>query len=49
MKKLSILALAAVGLLVAACSTKDSVEESYQDVTKGQGQGYINVAVSLPT
>ena len=49
MKKFSILALAAVGLLVAACSTKDSVEENYQDVTKGQGQGYINVAVSLPT
>ena len=49
MKKFRILALAAVGLLVAACSTKDSVEDGYQDVTKGQGQGYINVAVSLPT
>lgn len=49
MKKFSILALAAVGLLVAACSTKDVVEEGYQDVTKGKGQGFINVAISLPT
>ena len=49
MKKFSILALAAAGLLVAACSTKDMVEEGYQDVTKGKGQGFINVAISLPT
>ncbi len=48
MKKLSILALAAVGLLVGACSTKDSVED-VAGTMDGKGKGYLNVNINLPT
>lgn len=49
MKKLSILALAAVGLLVGACSTKDVVEDVQNPNTlDGKGQGFLSVNVNLP-
>lgn len=48
MKKLSILALAAVGLLVGACSTKDAVED-VAGTLDGKGKGYLNVNINLPT
>ena len=48
MKKLSILALAAVGLLVGACSTKDVVED-VAGTLDGKGKGYLNVNINLPT
>lgn len=48
MKKLSILALAAVGLLVGACSTKDVVED-VAGTMDGKGKGYLNVNINLPT
>ena len=48
MKKLSFLALAAVGLLFGACaSDKDEVNSAYE--TEDVGQGYIAVSVNLPT
>lgn len=49
MKKLSILALAAVGLLVGACSTKDVVEDVAGGTMDGKGKGYLNVNINLPT
>lgn len=49
MKKLSILALAAVGLLVGACSTKDVVEDMQNPKTlDGKGEGFLSVNVNLP-
>ncbi|MBR4480572.1 MAG: Mfa1 fimbrilin C-terminal domain-containing protein [Prevotella sp.] len=49
MKKLSILALAAVGLLVGACSTKDIVEDVQNPNTlDGKGEGFLSVNVNLP-
>lgn len=47
MKKLSYLALAAVGLLLGACSSDKDVVG--QDVTEEVGDGYIAVSVNLPT
>lgn len=49
MKKLSIMALAAAGLLVTACSTKDSIEADNGVNLDGKGKGYLNVSVNLPT
>lgn len=50
MKKLSYLALAAVGLLLGACSSSDVVEESQVPSTlDGKGKGFLNVSVNLPT
>lgn len=49
MKKLSILALAAVGLLVGACSTKDVVEDVKNPTSlDGKGEGFLSVNVNLP-
>ncbi len=50
MKKLSILALAAVGLLFGACSSSDTLEESKLPSTlDGKGKGFLNISVNLPT
>ena len=50
MKKLSYLALAAVGLLLGACSTNDDVSEAQNPSSfDGKGQGFLNVSVNLPT
>lgn len=49
MKKLSILALAAVGLLFAACSSdKDVADQGSQDPFKGREGGFIKVGINLP-
>lgn len=50
MKKLSILVLAAVGLLITACSTNDAVSDVQNPTSlEGKGQGFLNVSVNLPT
>lgn len=49
MKKLSILALAAVGILFAACSSdKDVADQGSQDPFKGREGGFIKVGINLP-
>lgn len=48
MKKLSFLALAAVGLLLGACSSdKDVVVD--ENVWNGDGDGYMAISIKLPT
>lgn len=49
MKKLSLLAFAAAGLLITACSTSDAVSEVQDPITlDGKGQGFLSVNVNLP-
>jgi hypothetical protein len=49
MKKLSLIALAAAGMLLGACSSdKDEVVEN-QNVWDGDGDGYMAVSIQLPT
>lgn len=47
MKKLSILAIAAAGLLLGACSSDESVAS--QSGTDGAAEGYMGVNINLPT
>lgn len=51
MKKLSYLALAAVGLLLGACSSDRDVADESQVPSSldGKGQGFLNVSINLPT
>lgn len=51
MKKLSFLALAAVGLLFGACSDKDVVVEDSANsgLPNGKTEGYFKVNINLPT
>lgn len=49
MKKLSFLALAAVGLLFAACSSDKDVVSADESVWNGEGDGYMAVRINLPT
>lgn len=50
MKKLSILALAAVGLLVGACSSdRDVAEASNGNLTQEDGDQFISLSINLPT
>lgn len=50
MKKLSFLALAAVGLLFGACASNDAVDEKENlPSLDGKGQGFLNVGINLPT
>ena len=46
MKKLSFLALAAVGLLFGACASDDSVDEKTQE---SRSEGYMAIKINLPT
>ena len=49
MKKLSFLALAAVGLLFGACASNDAIEEKAPNGgLTGEGQGYFKVGINLP-
>ena len=49
MKKLSIMAIAAAGLLTAACSTNDALSDAQAPVTfDGKGEGFLSVNVNLP-
>lgn len=49
MKKLSFLALAAVGLLFGACSDKDVVVEEVTPAIDAMGEGYVGFSIQLPT
>ncbi len=49
MKKFSFLALAAVGLMMSACSSEETVSDLNQGTLDGKGKGYLNVSVNLPT
>ena len=49
MKKLSFLALAAVGLLLGACSSDKDVNEQGGDVMKGKTEGFFKINLNLPT
>ena len=49
MKKLSFLALAAVGLLFGACSDKDVVDNGENGFVDGNGSSYFTVNVNLPS
>ena len=48
MKKLSFLALAAVGLLLGACSSDKDVAGG-DSLTKDVGEGYLAISINLPT
>lgn len=48
MKKLSFLALAAVGLLLGACSSDRDVVVD-ENVWNGDGDGYMSISIKLPT
>ena len=50
MKKFSFLAMAAFGLLFAACSSdKDVAENGGPDILKGKTEGYFKINLNLPT
>lgn len=49
MKKLSFLALAAVGLLFGACSSDKDVAEVNDQVWNKEGKGYMALNIQLPT
>ena len=49
MKKFSLLALAAAGLLFGACSEKDVVEESGGSAFNSNGDAYVGISISLPS
>lgn len=49
MKKLSFLALAAVGLLFGACASNDAIDEKGSNPLEGEGQGYFKVGINLPS
>ena len=46
MRKLSFLALAAVGLLFGACASNDAVDEK---VKESRSEGYMAIKINLPT
>lgn len=48
MKKLSFLALAAVGLLLGACSDSDVSEQTMNEAFKGKTEGFIKVNINMP-
>lgn len=48
MKKLSILALAAVGLLLGACADSDVIDQG-GDVMNGKSDGFFKINLNLPT
>ena len=49
MKKLSFLALAAVGLLLGACADKDDVSQKGDSLDEFENGAYIGIALSLPS
>ena len=50
MKKFSFLALAAAGLLFAACSSdKDVAETEAASILNGSGDGYVGISISIPS
>lgn len=49
MKKFSFLALAAVGLLLGACSSNDAVDEGNNPDFNGKSEGFFKININLPT
>lgn len=49
MKKFNLFALAAAGMLFAACSSDSVVDAGKDNPTEGQGKKYIAVGINLPT
>ena len=49
MKKLSFLALAAVGLLFGACASDKDVQEGSATTVNANGDGFIGISISLPS
>lgn len=49
MKKFSLLALAAAGLLFGACSEKDAVDNGENSFVDGNGSSYFTVNINLPS
>lgn len=49
MKKISFLALAAVGLLLGACSSSDVTDESKNPDFRGKSEGFFKININLPT
>ena len=49
MKKFSLFALAALGLMLGACSDKDEVENNVSETTPTADEGYIAIGINLPT
>ena len=49
MKKFSLLALAAAGLLLGACSSDKDVVDSTTPSWNGNGDGFISLSIKLPT
>lgn len=49
MKKLSILALAAVGLLLGACADKDDTNQNAVNIDEFENGAYIGISLSLPS
>ena len=49
MKKFSFLALAAAGMLLAACSSDREVAEGPSPVVSEKGEGYVGISISLPS
>lgn len=49
MKKFSLFALAAAGMLLGACSSSDDVAETNTSSWDGNGEGYISLSINLPS
>ena len=49
MKKFSFLAMAALGLLFAACSSEKDVQEGSATTINANGDGFIGISISLPS
>ena len=49
MKKTKLFALAFAALALGACSSDDIVEQKSHAQWNPEGQGYINLAINLPT
>ena len=49
MKKFSLLAMAALGLLFAACSSEKDVADQQGGILDGKAEGYFKISLNLPT
>lgn len=49
MKKFSLLALAAAGLLFGACSEKDAVADNATPIAETSGSSFVGIAISMPS
>jgi len=49
MKKLSLMALAAAGMLAVGCASNDDVAEGSTDMLNGKSEGFFKINLNLPT